>query len=77
MNSTNFGDSLTFSQLNNDEFGIFLGKHSIVQLNDNDIAKLQNLIFNPFSLDRQGKSYLMLNSNLDPDQNYYNSCKLH
>lgn len=37
------------------------------------VAKLRNLIFNPFSLDGRGKSYLTLNSNLDPDQNYYNT----
>ena len=73
MNSTNFGNPLPFSQLNNEEFRNFLGKHSIVQLNDNDIAKLRNLIFNPFSLNGRGKSYLTLNSNLDPDQNYYNA----
>lgn len=38
MNSTNFGDSLPFSQLNNDESRNFSGKHSIVQLNDNDTS---------------------------------------
>ena len=32
-------------------------KTSNVHLNDNDISKLQNLIFNPFSLDEHGKSY--------------------
>ena len=71
MNCTNFGDSLPFSQLSDEEFWKFLGKHSIVHVSDNDIAKLQNLIFNPFSLNGSGKSYLMLNSNLDPEQNYY------
>lgn len=73
MNSTNFGDSLPFSQLNNEEFRNYLGKHSNIQLDDNDIAKLRNLIFNPFSLNGRGKSYLTLNSNLDPDHNYYNA----
>ena len=71
MNCTNFGDSLPFSQLNNEEFWNFLGKHSIVHVSDNDIAKLRNLIFNPFSLNGSGKSYLTLNFNLDPEQNYY------
>ena len=69
MNSTNFGDSLPFSQLN-EEFRNYLGKHSNFQLDDNEIAKLRNLIFNPFSLNGRGESYLTLNSNLDPDNNY-------
>ena len=73
MSSANFVDLLPLSQLNNEEFRNFFNKHSNAHLNDNDIAKLRNLIFNPFSLDGRGKSYLTLNSNLDPDLNYYNS----
>lgn len=65
-------DSLPFYQLNNDEFCnyISLTKHN---LNENEIAKLRNLIFNPFSLSSRGRSYLTLNSDLDPDHNYYNT----
>jgi len=41
-------------------------------MNDNEFTKLKNLTFNPFSRNNNGKTYLTLNSDLDPDQNYYN-----
>lgn len=40
-----------------------------VSLNGTEVAKLQN--FNPFSLTDQGRSYLTLNSDIDPDHNIY------
>ena len=42
-----------------------------LDLNANEIAKLRNLIFNPFSVNSRGRSHLILNSDLDPDHNYY------
>ena len=65
-------DSLPFSQLNNDVFRNYIMKHSYA-LNESDLMKLRNLIFNPFSLSGHEKSHLMLNSDLDPDHNYYNA----
>lgn len=64
-------DSLPFSQLTENEFQDILSRS---QLNfDEHYAKtLQNLIFNPFSSNNRGKTFLTLNSELDPDYNYYN-----
>ena len=41
-------------------------------MNDNEFTKLKNLTFNPFSRNNNGKTYLTLNPDLDPDQNYNN-----
>lgn len=69
-------DSLLFPQLDNSEIrNIF--DQSQFDLNDSAVAKLKNLTFNPFSLNNNGKPYLTLNSDLDPDQNYYNQIITH
>ena len=68
MSSSNLDDSLPFSQLNNDEFRNYIMKQSYA-LNECDLIKLRNLIFNPFAVSGRGKSHLMLNSDLDPDHN--------
>ena len=39
--------------------------------NANEIEKLRNLVFNPFSVNSRGRSHLILNSDLDPDHNNY------
>ena len=73
MSSSNLNDLLPFSQLNNDEFRNYTMKHSNA-LNESDLMNLRNLIFNPFALSKgRGKSHFMLNSDLDPDHNYYNT----
>jgi len=46
-------------------------------MNDNKFTKLKNLTFNPFSRDSNGKTYLTLKSDLDPEQNYYNQIITH
>ena len=48
----------------------YIMKHSYT-LNECDLMRLRNLIFNPFSLSGRGKSHLMLNSDFDPGHNYY------
>ena len=56
MSSSNLDDLLPFSQLNNDEFRNYTMKHSNA-LNESDLGKLRNLIFNPFALSGPGKSH--------------------
>lgn len=73
-NTSSANDSLPFSRLNNDEFRNIYEQS---QMNDDAIAKLKNLTFNPFSINSNGKTYLTLNSDLDPDQNYYNQIITH
>lgn len=70
-NISSLNDSLPFSQLNNIEF-LNICEQSQPDMNDNEFTKLKNLTFNPFSRNNNGKTYLTLNSDLDPDQNYYN-----
>ena len=70
MDSYNLHESLPFTQLNNGEFCNHFDKHS---LSVDEIAKLRELTFNPFSLSNRGRSYLTLNSDLDPDHNYFNT----
>lgn len=72
MSSSHLNDSLPFSQLNNDKFHNYTTKHSNT-LNESNLMNLRNLIFNPFASSGRGKSPLMLNSDLDPDHNYYNT----
>ena len=75
-NVSSRNDSLPFSQLSNTEFQDIC-KQSQIDMNNNELTKLKNLTFNPFSTNSNGKTYLTLNSNLDPDQNYYNQIITH
>ena len=75
-NVSSRNDSLPFSQLSNTEFQDIC-KQSQIDMNNNELTKLKNLTFNPFSTNSNGKTYLTLNSNLDPDQNYYNQFITH
>ena len=71
MNSNDIGNELPFCNLHDDQFQNII-KQSNLKLNDHDIAKLKQLTFNPFSIDDRGKPYLTMDTNLDPDNNYYN-----
>jgi len=64
-------DLLPFSQLKENEFEDFLGSHSKLNLETDEISELRNLIFNPFSINNRGNTFLTLNNELDPDYNYY------
>lgn len=64
-------DLLPFWQLNEDEFKNLV-KHSNLNLSNNEINKLRNLIFNPFSINSRGKTFLTLKNELNSDYNYYN-----
>ena len=75
-NVSSRNDSLPFSQLSNTEFQDIC-KQSQIDMNNNELTKSKNLTFNPFSTNSNGKTYLTLNSNLDPDQNYYNQFITH
>ena len=75
-NVSSRNDSLPFSQLSNTEFQDIC-MQSQIDMNNNELTKLKNLTFNPFSTNSNGKTYLTLNSNLDPDQNYYNQFITH
>ena len=61
---------MPFTHLNNEEFCNHFDKHS---LSVDEVAKLRDLTFNPFSLSNRGRSYLTINSDLDPDHNYFNT----
>ena len=41
-------------------------------MSNNEINKLRNLIFNPFSINSRGKTFLTLKNELNSDYNYYN-----
>ena len=75
-NISSRNDSLPFSQLSSNEFQDIC-KQSQIDMNDNELTKLKNLTFNPFLTNSNGKTYLTLNSDLDPDQNYYNQIITH
>lgn len=64
-------DSFLFSQLKENEFQDVLSR-SKLNFDKQDTKKLQHLIFNPFSTNNRGETFLTLNSGLDPDYNYYN-----
>ena len=59
-------DLLPFSQLKENEFEDFLGSHSKLNLETDEISELRNLIFNPFSINNRGNTFLALNNELDP-----------
>ena len=71
MNSIGIGNELPFCNLHDDQF-LHIIKQSNLKLSDHDITKLKQLTFNPFSIDDRGKPYLTMDTNLDPDNNYYN-----
>ena len=76
ISSQSLNDLLAFSRLSSNEFHDVC-KRSQTDMNDNEFTKLKNLTFNPFSRNSDGKTYLTLNSDLDPDQNYYNQIVTH
>ena len=62
---------LPFSHLKENEFEDFIGSHSKLNLEKDEISKSRNLIFNPFTINNRGNTFLTLNNELDPDYNYY------
>ena len=73
----NLDESLPFSQLSNVEIRDL--HQTNIDMNDNALTKLRNLTFNPFSNNRNGgyETHLTLNSDLDPDHNYYDKILTH
>ena len=71
-NLSSLNDSLPFSQLNNNEFQDICMQPQIDLYNNEFTFKLKNLTLNPFKRNSNEKTYLTLNSDLDPHQNYYN-----
>ena len=57
MTSDDIGNEFPFSKLHNHQFQDLI-QRSKLQLNDNDIRKLKQLIYNPFSNNDRGKSFL-------------------
>ena len=66
MTSDDIGNEIPFSNLHNHQFQDLI-QRSNLQLNDNDIRKLKQLIYNPFSNNDRGKSFLSMDMHLDPD----------
>ena len=64
-------DLLPFSHLKENEFEDFIGSHPKLNLEKDEISQLRNLIFNPFTINNRGNTFLTLNNELDPDYNYY------
>ena len=71
INQTTMDDSLPFSKLKENEFEDSISSHSQLNLEKQEISILRNLIFNPFSTNNKGKTFLTLNNELDPDHSYY------
>ena len=76
MTSDDIGNEFPFSNLHNHQFQDLI-QRSNLQLNDNDIRKLKQLIYNPFSNNDRGKSFLSMDMHLDPDISYYNQITHH
>lgn len=68
MSLTN--DLFPFNQLKEDDFQDIISQSNL-NLDEHEANKLRNMIFNPFSTNNRGKTFLTLNSELDPDYNYY------
>ena len=76
MIANNLDTTLPFHNLNDDQFKDMI-LQSKLQLNESELQKLRKLIFNPFSSNGRGKAFLSIDSNLDPDNNYYNQIVHH
>lgn len=64
-------DTLPFYDLNEDQFQDAITS-SKFYMNDQEFQKLTRLNFHPFSTSGRGKEILTINTDLDPDINYYN-----
>ena len=76
MIENNLDNTLPFHDLTDDQFKDMI-LQSKLQLSESKLQKLRKLIFNPFSTNRRGKAFLSIDSDLDPDNNYYNQIVHH